>query len=55
LIQADNLLDNGETGPAPLRLGFTGTPAFVIGDALVPGAVPRSDLEAYLQAARDTN
>ncbi len=36
-------------------LGFTGTPAFVIGDALVPGAVPLSDLQEYLQAARDAD
>ena len=34
-------------------LGFTGTPAFVIGDALVPGAVPLSDLQKYVAAARD--
>ncbi|MEM8537704.1 MAG: DsbA family protein [Pseudomonadota bacterium] len=34
-------------------LGFTGTPAFVIGDALVPGAVPLSDLQAYVAASRD--
>lgn len=34
-------------------LGFTGTPAFVIGDALVPGAVPLSDLQGYVAAARD--
>lgn len=33
-------------------LGFTGTPAFVIGDALVPGAVPLSDLEAYVAQLR---
>ncbi len=34
-------------------LGFTGTPAFVIGDALVPGAVPLSDLQGYVAAVRD--
>ena len=34
-------------------LGFTGTPAFVIGDALVPGAVPLSDMQGYIAAARD--
>lgn len=33
-------------------LGFTGTPAFVIGDALVPGAVPLSDLQGYIADAR---
>lgn len=33
-------------------LGFTGTPAFVIGDALVPGAVPLSDLETLIAQAR---
>ena len=36
-------------------LGFTGTPAFVIGDALVPGAVPLSDLQGYVAAAREAN
>jgi protein-disulfide isomerase len=34
-------------------LGFTGTPAFVIGDALVPGAVPLSDLQALVADVRD--
>ena len=34
-------------------LGFTGTPAFVIGDALVPGAVPLSDLQGYVAAIRN--
>lgn len=34
-------------------LGFTGTPAFVIGNALVPGAVPLSDLQGYIAATRD--
>jgi protein-disulfide isomerase len=33
-------------------LGFTGTPAFVIGDALVPGAVPLSDLQTLVAQAR---
>lgn len=33
-------------------LGFTGTPAFVIGDALVPGAVPLADLQGYVAAVR---
>ncbi len=33
-------------------LGFTGTPAFVIGDALVPGAVPLSDLQSYVAELR---
>ncbi len=33
-------------------LGFTGTPAFVIGDALVPGAIPLADLQGYVEAAR---
>ena len=36
-------------------LGFTGTPAFVIGDALVPGAIPLSDLQEYVAAARDAD
>ena len=33
-------------------LGFTGTPAFVIGDALVPGAIPLSDLQGYVSEMR---
>lgn len=33
-------------------LGFTGTPSFVIGDALVPGAVPLSDLETLVAEVR---
>lgn len=35
-------------------LGFTGTPAFVIGEALVPGAVPLSELESYVAEMRAT-
>lgn len=34
-------------------LGFTGTPAFVVGNALVPGAVPLAELQGYLTAARN--
>lgn len=34
-------------------LGFTGTPAFVIGDALVPGAVPLSELQSLIADARE--
>lgn len=33
-------------------LGITGTPAFVIGDELAPGAVPMEQLEALIAAAR---
>jgi len=33
-------------------LGFTGTPAFVVGDALVPGAIPLSDLQSLVAQAR---
>ncbi|MFT7107183.1 MAG: protein-disulfide isomerase [Yoonia sp.] len=33
-------------------LGFTGTPAFVIGDALVPGAVPLAELQSLVAQAR---
>lgn len=33
-------------------LGFNGTPSFVIGDALVPGVVPLSDLEKFVARAR---
>ncbi len=35
------------------NLGFTGTPAFVIGDALVPGVVPLSDLQMLVTQARE--
>ncbi|MEX0696252.1 MAG: DsbA family protein [Dongiaceae bacterium] len=34
------------------ELGITGTPAFVIGDRLVPGAVPLGELKAVIAAAR---
>jgi protein-disulfide isomerase len=33
-------------------LGITGTPAFVIGDALVPGAVSLDQLKSYVRRAR---
>jgi protein-disulfide isomerase len=33
-------------------LGFTGTPAFVVGDALVPGAVPLAELQSLVAQAR---
>lgn len=33
-------------------LGFTGTPAFVIGDALIPGAVALEDLQGYIATVR---
>ncbi len=36
-------------------LGFTGTPSFVIGEALVPGAVPLSDLETLVAQVRAAN
>lgn len=34
-------------------LGINGTPAFVIGDTLVPGAVELADLKALVQEVRD--
>jgi protein-disulfide isomerase len=34
------------------ELGIEGTPAFVVGEALVPGAVPREQLEALIAEAR---
>ena len=34
-------------------LGFTGTPAFVIGDALVPGAVPLAELQNLVAQSRE--
>lgn len=36
-------------------LGFTGTPAFVIGDALVPGAVPLEELQSLVAQSREEN
>jgi protein-disulfide isomerase len=35
-------------------LGITGTPAFVIGDRLVPGAVSLSDLKMLVKQARES-
>ncbi|HCQ64749.1 MAG TPA: hypothetical protein DIU07_06060 [Rhodobacteraceae bacterium] len=35
-------------------LGFSGTPSFVIGDALVPGFVPIEELERLVAKARET-
>ena len=34
-------------------LGFTGTPAFVFGDALVSSFLPLSELQAQIAALRD--
>jgi protein-disulfide isomerase len=34
-------------------LGFTGTPSFVIGDALVPGLVKRAQLADYVAKSRE--
>lgn len=36
-------------------LGFSGTPSFVIGDALVPGFVPIDELERLVAEARETD
>lgn len=33
-------------------LNITGTPAFIVGDNVVPGAIKRSDLKALVKAAR---
>ena len=33
-------------------LGITGTPGFVVGDALIPGAVERAALQAAIAEAR---
>ena len=33
-------------------LGFTGTPSFVIGDSLVPGAIPLAELENLISLSR---
>ena len=35
------------------QLGINGTPAFVIGDELIPGAVPLEELQAAVAAARE--
>ncbi len=52
-MQSDAVSAHLETSRSLAQaLGFTGTPAFVIGDALVPGAVPLSDLETLVAAAR---
>ncbi len=34
-------------------LGFNGTPSFVIGNELIPGAVPLEQLQEYVKAARE--
>jgi protein-disulfide isomerase len=34
-------------------LGINGTPAFVIGGALIPGAIKLEDLKAHIAKARD--
>ena len=34
-------------------LGINGTPAFVIGDTLIPGAIKLEDLKAHIAKARD--
>ena len=36
----------------PSALGIDGTPALVIGDALVPGAIELADLEKAIATAR---
>ncbi len=35
-------------------LGITGTPAFIIGDTLVPGAMPAESLDALVKQARES-
>ena len=49
--EIDRALDDNRALAA--ELGITGTPAFVIGDRLVPGAVPLGELKAAVAAARD--
>lgn len=34
------------------QLGLNGTPAFIIGDEVVPGALPKSEIEQKVKAAR---
>jgi protein-disulfide isomerase len=35
-------------------LGIEGTPAFIIGDALLPGAIPKAQMEALIEEARSS-
>ena len=35
------------------RLKINGTPAFIIGDKLVPGAINQQQLDDYIASARD--
>ena len=52
-MQSEAIAAHIETSMGLARaLGFTGTPSFVIGDALVPGAVPLAELENLVARAR---
>ena len=48
--RADAVIAENKGVAGQLRL--TGTPAFVIGDAIVPGAIGRADLEGLVEQAR---
>ncbi len=48
-----NILRRNSKLASALRI--TGTPAFVIGDVLVPGAVELTDLRALVEEAREGN
>jgi protein-disulfide isomerase len=37
------------------KLGINGTPAFIIGDELAPGAIPPDQMSAMISAARQSN
>lgn len=52
-MQSDEVTAHIETSRALAQsLGFTGTPAFVIGDALVPGAIPLEELQNLVDQSR---
>ena len=52
-MQSDEVTAHIDTSRALAQsLGFTGTPAFVIGDALVPGAIPLEELQNLVDQTR---
>ena len=53
-MEAPEIEDSlGRTRALAAALGITGTPAFVIGDQLVPGAASLPDLRALVKQARE--
>ncbi len=49
--KVDRIIDTNRN--LALDVGVKGTPAFVIGDTLLPGAAPIEEIESHLQAVRD--